>query len=284
MVSSNDVLVIGPRREAVLTGARKVGLVRAAAVAPRPRSASSPRSGRGRDSSPSSSPSRPAGSAHCILRRPGAVGCRCPRRGQRDHVLGPARPAGTAWVHDQTWNGASTSPRHGPRGTRLPPDCPNPGRNRYLIWVARHYGAEVSDPLEGTVAAALRIVSRRVLAAFTRRWPRPASSGAAVRDALLDLVARDHVIDSTDLAALEAGNDLLQTLPSPVHVQRGLSLVEDSVVFESSDLEEIMDFGEAIRLRRTERCCVGIAFPLRLSWKRVLASDVTAPWRGSCPP
>ena len=47
--------------------------------------------------------------------------------------------------------------------------------------------------------------------------------------------SRDHVIDSTDLAALAAGNNLLHTLPSPVHVQRGLSLVEDSVVFESSD-------------------------------------------------
>jgi Nucleoside 2-deoxyribosyltransferase like len=40
-----------------------------------------------------------------------------------------------------------------------PPDCPNPERNRYLIWVARRYGVDVADTLEGTVAAALRIIS-----------------------------------------------------------------------------------------------------------------------------
>jgi hypothetical protein len=43
-----------------------------------------------------------------------------------------------------------------------PPDCPNPERNRYLIWVARRHGVEMSDTLEGgTVAAALRIASQR---------------------------------------------------------------------------------------------------------------------------
>ena len=42
--------------------------------------------------------------------------------------------------------------------------------------------------------------------------------GAAVSDALLDPVARGHVVDEADLAALEVGNNLLQTLPSPVHI------------------------------------------------------------------
>ncbi|WP_404869156.1 nucleoside 2-deoxyribosyltransferase domain-containing protein [Kitasatospora griseola] len=36
-----------------------------------------------------------------------------------------------------------------------PPDCPNPERNRYLIWVAERHGAPVRDTLAGTVAAAL---------------------------------------------------------------------------------------------------------------------------------
>jgi hypothetical protein len=41
-----------------------------------------------------------------------------------------------------------------------PPDCPNPERNRYLIWLARRHGVEVSETLGETVAAALRITSR----------------------------------------------------------------------------------------------------------------------------
>lgn len=68
------------------------------------------------------------------------------------------------------------------------------------------------------------------------RLPEPKASlaGMAVPDAFLDLVARGHVIDRPDLAALEAGNNPLQTLPSPVHVQQGLSLVECPVVFGRS--------------------------------------------------
>jgi hypothetical protein len=54
-----------------------------------------------------------------------------------------------------------------------PPHCPNPERNRYLIWVARRHGVEVTDTLDGTVAAALRIVSRRFLPGLTSRWPGP---------------------------------------------------------------------------------------------------------------
>ncbi len=39
-----------------------------------------------------------------------------------------------------------------------PPDCPNPERNRYLIYVARRHGAPVCETLTDTVAAALTIV------------------------------------------------------------------------------------------------------------------------------
>lgn len=41
-----------------------------------------------------------------------------------------------------------------------PPDCPNPERNRYLIWLAGRHGVDVCETLEGTVAAVLRIASR----------------------------------------------------------------------------------------------------------------------------
>lgn len=39
-----------------------------------------------------------------------------------------------------------------------PPDCPNPERNRYLIYVARRHGVPVCETLADTVAAALAIV------------------------------------------------------------------------------------------------------------------------------
>ncbi|MEU6467471.1 NUDIX domain-containing protein [Streptomyces sp. NPDC046976] len=39
-----------------------------------------------------------------------------------------------------------------------PPDCPNPERNRYLIYVARRHGAPVCETLPDTVAAALALV------------------------------------------------------------------------------------------------------------------------------
>ncbi|MER5418108.1 nucleoside 2-deoxyribosyltransferase domain-containing protein [Streptomyces virginiae] len=39
-----------------------------------------------------------------------------------------------------------------------PPDCPNPERNRYLIYVARRYGVPVCTTLTDTVAAALALV------------------------------------------------------------------------------------------------------------------------------
>lgn len=41
-----------------------------------------------------------------------------------------------------------------------PPDCPNPERNRYLIWLARRHGVPVTETLDGTVAAALAILAR----------------------------------------------------------------------------------------------------------------------------
>ncbi|MFI8504506.1 nucleoside 2-deoxyribosyltransferase domain-containing protein [Streptomyces sp. NPDC085524] len=40
-----------------------------------------------------------------------------------------------------------------------PPDCPNPERNRYLIYVARRHGVPVCTSLADTVAAALTTVS-----------------------------------------------------------------------------------------------------------------------------
>ncbi|SDM47178.1 nucleoside 2-deoxyribosyltransferase domain-containing protein [Allokutzneria albata] len=40
-----------------------------------------------------------------------------------------------------------------------PPDCPNPERNRYLIYVARRHGVPVCETLEDTVAAALALVT-----------------------------------------------------------------------------------------------------------------------------
>jgi hypothetical protein len=40
-----------------------------------------------------------------------------------------------------------------------PPDCPNPERNRYLIYVARRHGVPVLDTLADTVTAALDIVA-----------------------------------------------------------------------------------------------------------------------------
>lgn len=42
-----------------------------------------------------------------------------------------------------------------------PPDCPNPERNRYLIWVARRHGVPVCESLPDTVAAALALLARR---------------------------------------------------------------------------------------------------------------------------
>ncbi|WP_019633584.1 nucleoside 2-deoxyribosyltransferase domain-containing protein [Actinomadura atramentaria] len=41
-----------------------------------------------------------------------------------------------------------------------PPDCPDPQRNRYLIWVARHHGAPVCETLPATVTAALALARR----------------------------------------------------------------------------------------------------------------------------
>ncbi|MFD7510504.1 nucleoside 2-deoxyribosyltransferase domain-containing protein [Streptomyces sp. NPDC059853] len=47
-----------------------------------------------------------------------------------------------------------------------PPDCPNPDRNRYLIWVAHRHGAPGRDTLPDTVTAALTLARN----AFTTRW------------------------------------------------------------------------------------------------------------------
>jgi hypothetical protein len=39
-----------------------------------------------------------------------------------------------------------------------PPDCPNPERNRYLIWTARRYGAPVRQTIHETVETTLDLV------------------------------------------------------------------------------------------------------------------------------
>ncbi|MFJ3283285.1 nucleoside 2-deoxyribosyltransferase domain-containing protein [Streptomyces halstedii] len=41
-----------------------------------------------------------------------------------------------------------------------PPDCPNPERNRYLIYVARQHGVPVCETLPETVAAALSLATK----------------------------------------------------------------------------------------------------------------------------
>ena len=40
-----------------------------------------------------------------------------------------------------------------------PPDCPNPERNRYLIWLAGRHGVPVTTTLPDTVAAALTLLA-----------------------------------------------------------------------------------------------------------------------------
>ncbi|MER8039391.1 nucleoside 2-deoxyribosyltransferase domain-containing protein [Streptomyces hydrogenans] len=42
-----------------------------------------------------------------------------------------------------------------------PPDCPNPERNRYLIYVARRHGVPVRATLHDTAAAALALLGHR---------------------------------------------------------------------------------------------------------------------------
>lgn len=44
-----------------------------------------------------------------------------------------------------------------------PPGCPNPERNRYLVWVARRHGAPVEETLHETVTAALTRITAGAL-------------------------------------------------------------------------------------------------------------------------
>ncbi|MEE1735436.1 nucleoside 2-deoxyribosyltransferase domain-containing protein [Streptomyces sp. BE147] len=50
-----------------------------------------------------------------------------------------------------------------------PPDCPNPERNRYLIYVAHRHGIPVRETLTDTVAAALALVAATTPAARTEQ-------------------------------------------------------------------------------------------------------------------
>lgn len=62
--------------------------------------------------------------------------------------------------------------------------------------------------------------------------------GWGVPDALRDPIACGHVVNRPDLAALDAARSLLQALPPLVHIQQGLSLGEDPVVFGRSGQPE----------------------------------------------
>jgi hypothetical protein len=49
----------------------------------------------------------------------------------------------------------------GPTGRAVlgcPADCPDPERNRYLIWLARRHGVPVTGSLPATVASALALI------------------------------------------------------------------------------------------------------------------------------
>ena len=41
-----------------------------------------------------------------------------------------------------------------------PPDCPDPDKNRYLIWLAHRHGVAVTGTLPATVTAALDLIAR----------------------------------------------------------------------------------------------------------------------------
>lgn len=47
-----------------------------------------------------------------------------------------------------------------------PPDCPNPERNKYLIWVAHRYGVPVSETLTEVVTKTIHLAAR----AAEQRW------------------------------------------------------------------------------------------------------------------
>lgn len=61
-----------------------------------------------------------------------------------------------------------------------PPDCPNPERNRYLIWTAHRHRVPVRDTLTAAVTTALDIVAGRIAgaAASAEVTPRARTSNA----------------------------------------------------------------------------------------------------------
>src|SRR6266478_3363392 len=96
----------------------------------------------------------------------------------------------------------------------------------------RSIASRASHAAAGMYSASCSSASSALGSHMSPRGWRPTSLGAAVSDALLDPVARGRVVDRLDLAALQIGNDPLQALPPPIHVQQGLGLVEDPVVFD----------------------------------------------------
>src|SRR6266496_982405 len=96
----------------------------------------------------------------------------------------------------------------------------------------RSIASRASRAAPGMYSASCPSVSSALGSHMSPRGRRPTSPGAAVSDALLDPVARGRVVDRLELAAVKVGNDQLQALPPSIHIQQGLGLVEDPVVFD----------------------------------------------------
>src|SRR5437764_1436129 len=96
----------------------------------------------------------------------------------------------------------------------------------------RSIASRASRAAAGMYSASCSSASSACGSHMSPRGRRPTSPGAAVSDALLDPLARGRVVDRMNLAVLKVGNDPLQALPPPIHVQQGLGLVEDPVVLD----------------------------------------------------
>ncbi|GAA1376652.1 nucleoside 2-deoxyribosyltransferase domain-containing protein [Streptomyces beijiangensis] len=131
-----------------------------------------------------------------------------------------------------------------------PPDCPNPARNRYLIYVAQRHGVPVRETLAATVTVALDIVAAhqddrlspdqqivkvRAAAAVVRLGLQQLLaeakqlSGPAVRIEMLRLLHRD---EDQAAGALGPLGDLVTELST------SLSAAEDIDIADAVDLDE----------------------------------------------
>src|SRR5215472_8780381 len=96
----------------------------------------------------------------------------------------------------------------------------------------RSIASRASRAAAGMYSASCSSASSACGSHVSRRGWRATSPGAAVSDALLDPVPRGGLVDRRDLAAVQVGHDQVQAFPPSVHVQQGLGLVEDPVVFD----------------------------------------------------